>query len=394
MDRIINIKVGGYHLSKDSNLAGVCGSGNAVSLCISFDAVWKAYAKKIVFWNARGLNPVERILTIDLLREATDEAEVYMVPIPAEPLEFSGNMTFVIEGYTGGNTEGKRARCVPCELEVEEAPTIAGKPADVLPDKAEQLQLQIDTIVDTIHEAVEAEAAVATMKGEVETARDEAESAANNAKAYRGTVVEYAKRAEDAAKTASDSASDAVDNAGNAASSASYAEGMAISAESYANQAFESAESARESSAFLSSVMRNYDVKDLNDLSDMALSASGATERWIATTFQNKPFKGGYGGICTTQVCFYPYKIDTSSKGLIVNIIQHFFAGYDGGCDIYIRSSYRYFKHTVLDGSDIDEYDIVGEFLEENKDTLSITSEWKSVGDISDVLDAINGEVI
>ena len=108
MDRIINIKVGGNYLSKDSKNAGVSGEGNVTKLRITFDEGWDGYTKTVTFWDARGNNPVKRIEGIDLIEDITKDTRTYLTPIPPEPLAIAGELTFVIDGYA----EGKRQRSI------------------------------------------------------------------------------------------------------------------------------------------------------------------------------------------------------------------------------------------------------------------------------------------
>lgn len=182
MDRIIEVKVGGNYLSKDSKNAGVKGEGNVTNLRITFDEGWDGYAKKVTFWDARGLNPVARTLTTDLLEDITESTLIYLVPIPPEPMAEAGMMTFVIDGYV----DGKRQRSLSDALEVKDAPIAddAGEPTDPTPTQAEQLQEQIDTIIDDIQTAaISAESAKESADIATEKAT-EATKASSQAEAY------------------------------------------------------------------------------------------------------------------------------------------------------------------------------------------------------------------
>lgn len=216
MDRIINVRVGGGHLWKDSRLAGNQGEANTKKLRIEFDDGWDGYAKKVTFWDAKGRNPVERTLTADLLEDITDSTRVYLCPIPGEPMAEAGMMTFVIEGYLNG----VRQRTLATEMEVLHSPIAnnADEPVDPTPSQAEQLQGQIENILgDMQAEAVRAE-----------TAADAAETAQ--------------KKAEDAQKFAEE-ASDKVE--GNIAAAQEAREG-AEAAEAGAVAARQAAEAARD----------------------------------------------------------------------------------------------------------------------------------------------------
>ena len=148
MNRIINVKVGGNHLSKDNKYAGVKGEGNVAYLRISFSDDWEAYTKKVTFWDAKGENPVVRQITLDLLENAAESENIYLVPIPFEPMAEAGEMSFVIEGYI----EGKRQRSYEAKLLVEYAPITdeENEPEEPTPTQIEQLQAEIEYIKGNI----------------------------------------------------------------------------------------------------------------------------------------------------------------------------------------------------------------------------------------------------
>ena len=200
MDRVINIKVGGNHLSKDNKNAGVRGEANVTRLRITFDEGWDEYAKTVTFWDAIGKNPVKRILTTDYLENIVENTRVYLIPIPAEPLAIAGELTFVIDGYI----DGKRQRSFSDKLVVKEAPMTdsASEPVDPIPTQAEQLQGQIDGIINTIQDATIAKDAAETAQDAAETARDRAGTSAAIAE-------EMADRAESLSVAAQGSSSEA-----------------------------------------------------------------------------------------------------------------------------------------------------------------------------------------
>ena len=151
MDRIINVRVGGNHLSKDNKNAGVRGEANVTNLRITFDEGWENYAKTVTFWDAHGNNPVKRIQGVDLIEDIATDAKTYITPIPKEPLAIAGELTFVIDGYL----DGKRQRSISDKLIVKDAPITdnAEEPTDPTPTQAEQLQGEIDKIKGDIQEA-------------------------------------------------------------------------------------------------------------------------------------------------------------------------------------------------------------------------------------------------
>lgn len=150
MDRIINVKVGGNHLSKDNKNAGVRGEGNVTSLRITFDEGWDGYAKTVTFYDSLGQNPVKRVETVDLIEDITTDHRTYITPIPPEPLAIAGELTFVIDGYK----DGKRQRSVSDTLIVKDAPMTdnATEPSEPTPTQAEQLQKQIDGMIDKVQQ--------------------------------------------------------------------------------------------------------------------------------------------------------------------------------------------------------------------------------------------------
>lgn len=91
-----------------------------------------------------GQNPVERILTAELLENIAKSARIYIVKIPGEALTEAGWCSFVIDGYASGTRQR-----IEDKLKVSPAKTAdnAGEPADPTPTQAEQLQVQIDAII-------------------------------------------------------------------------------------------------------------------------------------------------------------------------------------------------------------------------------------------------------
>jgi len=159
MDRIIEIKVNGSHLTRDSQTAGVQGEANAAALRIQFDPGWDGMAKTIVWWNAKGENEVKRILTADLLEDLAAGNRVYLTAIPGEAMTAAGKCRFAIDGYVAG----KRQRSVYSELVVKPAGSGGDSPVEEpTPTQAEQLQTQIDTLQQELEtKAVRAETAAA-----------------------------------------------------------------------------------------------------------------------------------------------------------------------------------------------------------------------------------------
>ena len=206
MDRIINVKVNGGLLTLDSRKAGNQYEANITKLRITFDPSWDGYAKTVVFRDAKGLNPVKRVLTADLLDQLSSSTRVYRCPIPGEALTECGMMSFVIEGYL----DGVRQRALKAELEVEESFDEAGAdPVDPTPTQAEQLQVQIDTVLGDIQaeairaeEAADAAAQSENFAGMHATAAGQAQTAAETAKIQSETAQSKAEAARAGAETA------------------------------------------------------------------------------------------------------------------------------------------------------------------------------------------------
>lgn len=258
MDRKIVVDVNGSYLRKDNKIAGVQGEGNSTYLNLIFDEGWNGLAKKITFWNSKGMNPVEITLTTDHLTDMSVSLLDYTVPIPPEPLEFDGEMEYVIDGYK----DGVRVRSLADKMVVKYAPTAnnAGSPADPTPTQAEQLQKQIDTMLgDMQTERIKAETAASTSQQAAETsvlAKESAESAAQTATTKAGeasdsasaakTSEENAKQSETNAKASEESAANYAQTAANKALEAKQTLEEAITAKNSAESAKTVAETARD----------------------------------------------------------------------------------------------------------------------------------------------------
>ena len=230
MDKTIDIYVNGSYLRKNHNRAGVQGEGNVTVLHITFDESWAEFAKKVTFWDARGENPVKRTLTTDLLVDFGYSLLEYNVPIPAEPLLYEGDLTFVIEGYI----DGKRKRSVQDTLIVDAAMIAEneGEPVDPTPTQAEQLQKQIDALLPTIQAdklAAEYAADMATLEA------DRAAHQANVAQGYANTAESYANNVNARIDEAIEIVDDAEDIANRAAISADSADKSAADAKASAD---------------------------------------------------------------------------------------------------------------------------------------------------------------
>ena len=254
MNRIIEVQVTGDYLTKDSDQAGVQHEANATTLRISFDESWDGYAKKVLFWDAHGENPVRRILTVDTLENVGKSTRVYLCPIPGEPMAVAGKCEFVIEGYL----DGKRQRTVGDKLRVKPSPytDTENEPTPPTPTEMEQFQAQIDFIIDDIQAAVQ----IAETAGEAKATADAALLAADRAEEMMKTgthATRHAPGGDDPltpdmigagtveAVTAAQSAADAAQSAANTAqATANSAVSAAATAQTAANNAQATADSA------------------------------------------------------------------------------------------------------------------------------------------------------
>lgn len=171
MDRIIEVKVFGNHLTKDSKNAGTRGEANVTHLRISFDKGWDGYTKKITFWDARGLNPV----AISLLPHLSENQNTYLVSIPPEPMKEAGMLTFVIEGTVADKIQ----RSLSAKLEVEDAPdtTGAGQSTPPTEDELTQLEGEIEKIKDDVLEVMDAREETRMLAEKVQENANKAEDA-------------------------------------------------------------------------------------------------------------------------------------------------------------------------------------------------------------------------
>lgn len=277
MDRIIEVKVGGNYLTKDNKNAGVQHEAGVTSLRISFDEGWDGYAKKVTWWDAKGLNPVETTLTTNLLEDVTVSTRVYIVPIPKEPLAEAGMCTFVIDGYVSG----KRMRSVSDKLYVKEAPFVetAGQPTDPTPTQAEQLQAEIDAINETIHNAAVSAEEAATSATNAENSATTASVAATNALNSRMAAESSANAAAGSADAAAASQSAAAASAAAAAASeaaAKTSETAAKESETAAEGFKNYAQTAAETAAVKSGNAALSEQNAAASASDAAASASAA----------------------------------------------------------------------------------------------------------------------
>ena len=145
-NRIITAAVTGETIKLSNKTAGAAGSFNAVSLSLTFDSAWDGTTKNLYFFDAYGNNAVYRLLTTDLLVDGA-----YIVPIPAEPLAYAGEMTITIRGIdfaTNGTTAERIIMSASTTMKVLSAiaPASDVAPVEPTPTQAEQLLASVNSV--------------------------------------------------------------------------------------------------------------------------------------------------------------------------------------------------------------------------------------------------------
>ena len=145
-NRIITAAVTGETIKLSNKTAGAAGSFNAVSLSLTFDSAWDGTTKKLYFFDAYGNNAVYRLLTTELLVDGA-----YIVPIPAEPLAYAGEMTITIRGIdfaTNGTTAERIIMSASTTMKVLSAiaPASDIAPVEPTPTQAEQLLASVNSV--------------------------------------------------------------------------------------------------------------------------------------------------------------------------------------------------------------------------------------------------------
>ena len=186
MDGIIEVKVNGNSIVKDSSSAGAQYEANSTKLRITFSENWDGYGKTITFWNALGENPVNIQLGTNLLEDIMTSQNIYIVPIPGEAMTEAGENTFVIQGYIDGVIK----RTVGGKLKVSPSPMAsdADIPSDVTPSEMEQLRAEIDAVVDDIVTVKKAVDEVDVLLENAENLVFEAETSAIEAEAAQEAI--------------------------------------------------------------------------------------------------------------------------------------------------------------------------------------------------------------
>ena len=147
MERIIHVQVSGCTVKKDNRTAGVQGEANVTTMRLTFGEDWAGLAKKIIWLDANGQNPVEKLLT------ATVGTGDYDTEIPGEPLTAAGSCCFTIQGVKDGAV-ALTATDHMTVLPNDSYGMTPGNTAEPTPTQVEQLQAQIEGIMPQVTEQV------------------------------------------------------------------------------------------------------------------------------------------------------------------------------------------------------------------------------------------------
>ena len=146
-NRIVTATVTGETIKLSEKTAGAAGSFNAVSLSFTFDSAWDGTTSKIVqFLDAYGANPVNITLTSGMLVDGK-----YIVPIPAEPLVYAGEMTVTVRGVdfeVDGTTAERIIVSASTTMKVLNSLYEVGgaTPVEPTPTQAEQLLASVNSV--------------------------------------------------------------------------------------------------------------------------------------------------------------------------------------------------------------------------------------------------------
>lgn len=256
--RIIPCQVTDEYVRGSGVVVGAAGSHNDVALRLAFSPMWAGTARSIVWKDALGGNPTVTILGTDLLE--TGETEVYIVPIPAEPKAFAGDLSMTIKGaVVDGDTETSATLTARAFFTVMESDwdEDAAESGDITPTQAEQLQAQIEEIKDSIVASTQA----AT---EAAASADAAAASETAAGGYADSAGNSANLAALSAQAAAGSATEANDSRLAAALSAVNAGEAQEAAESAATQAEASNQAAAQSQSAAAASEQNAAASEQN----------------------------------------------------------------------------------------------------------------------------------
>ena len=140
---MIRVEINENDIRQSGKNGGVCGEGNSTNMEIVFVSGWDEYVKKVVFYDARGENPVIVLLT-DGNRLMDKAEETYLIKIPSEPLKREGKAEFVVDG----SIDGARKKSIGGSFEVRYSPdsNVENLPKEVAQTVGEQLQQEAERV--------------------------------------------------------------------------------------------------------------------------------------------------------------------------------------------------------------------------------------------------------
>lgn len=235
--RYIECGVNNEFVSGAGQVIGAAGSHHAIAIRMTFSDAWAMLTKRVLWIDAKGTTRTETLLTSDL----AETESVYVVPIPAAPLQYEGKVSMTVYGVElNGTSEVLRLVTKAAFFDVMtsyyDPDSAPDGPIDIDPTIADQMQAEIDAALADILDAREAaKDAEAWAVGQIEGA-DVPETDTR----YENNSKYYAQRADE-------SAAEAYSEASAAFGSASSASG---SAETATQKAMDAADSAEDSEAW------------------------------------------------------------------------------------------------------------------------------------------------
>ena len=146
--RVISCAITNEYLSGDGVLIGAVGSHDDVLVELDFTAagpMWEGTTRTVTFTDATGQNPVNILLTTNLLAEG--QTEVYQVPVPGQAKAVAGWCGMTVAGeqeILRAVTERALFKVAPSEMKRWEGAE------DVPASAAEQLQAEVDAVKEFV----------------------------------------------------------------------------------------------------------------------------------------------------------------------------------------------------------------------------------------------------
>lgn len=151
--RVISCAITNEYLTGDGVLIGAVGSHDDVLVELDFTAagpMWEGTTRTVTFTDATGQNPVNILLTTNLLAEG--QTEVYQVPVPGQAKAVAGWCGMTVAGVlVSGEQEILRAVTERALFKVAPSEMKRWEGAEDVPASAvEQLQAEIDGVKELI----------------------------------------------------------------------------------------------------------------------------------------------------------------------------------------------------------------------------------------------------